>query len=294
MARIFADTNVWLDFYESPKTTLTVFTDLASVADQFVFTQQLTEEILRNRGRLLTHLAKKYRKPNLDFPSPAVVESARAMGRFEAARVELGAAAKEVARSLEEMLADSSKDPVISALSALFVAEGAMNLSYDAELVDRAHRRKLTGQPPGSGGGHLGDELHWEIILASFSGEDLRVVSRDSTFHDNLEILASEFNEKTGGDLAAVDRELSTALDEEKLSVPESVREAEAEIRELRVDPGRWSLISRGSDWAIVTDGGRTGATPIGRSVGGECPSCGLPGPWNGSTCLSCGSQLSD
>ena len=282
MTRIFADANVWLDLYQSAKTgdRLEVFTDLARVAPRFVFTQQLTEEILRNRGRILNDLVQKYRKPALDFNE---------------ARKSLHAAAAKVADYLEHVRDDSGDDPVLGALTALFIADGSLVLAYDDDLIDRANRRRLTGQPPGTSSGTLGDELHWEIMLANLRAEDLLIVSRDASFSKHFSLLATEFSAKTGGNLIAVEGSLGGALRRAELAVPDSVREVEEAIRAgLQVDPNRWHLLSTRGDIGIVTDGRFTGATPLNDHDRMRCPVCGAPGPWNGVRCLTCGNMSDD
>lgn len=297
MTRIFADANIWLDLYQSAKKgdRLGVFTDLARVAARFVFTQQVTEEILRNRGRILDDLAQKYRKPALDFPETAIVEQAPDFEAFKNARKALHAAAAKVADYLEHVRDDSGDDPVLGALTALFIADGSLVLPYDDELIDRANRRRLTGQPPGTSSGTLGDELHWEIMLAKLRDEDLLVVSRDASFSKHFGLLATEFNAKTGGNLIAVEQSLGSALSRAELAVPDSVREVEDAIRAgLHVDPDRWQLLSTRGDVAIVTDGRFTGATPLRDHDRMRCPVCGAPGPWSGYRCLNCGNMSYD
>lgn len=297
MTRIFADANIWLDLYQSAKTNdrLDVFTDLGQVARQFVFTQQLTEETLRNRDRVLSELSQRYRKPTLDFPITAIVEAAPAVDDFKAALRELRKAAGAVADFLEHVRDEGSEDPILGALVALFIADGSLVLPYDDSLIDRAQRRRLTGQPPGSSSRSLGDELHWEIILANLRNEDLLIVTRDGSFAEHVNLLATEFNAKTGGTLVGIERDLTSALGRARVTVPESVRTVEAAIHEgLRVDPNRWRLLSTRGDMAVVTDGRFTGATPIRDHDRMLCPICGAPGPWSGYRCLSCGNMSYD
>ncbi|MFA5517431.1 MAG: PIN domain-containing protein [Desulfuromonadales bacterium] len=297
MTRIFADANVWLDLYQSAKTgdRLEVFADLARVAARFVFTQQLTEEILRNRGRILNELAQKYRKPALDFPVTAIVEQAPDFEAFNLARKSLHVASAKVADYLEHVRDDGGDDPVLGALTALFIADGSLVLAYDDDLIDRANRRRLTGQPPGTSSGTLGDELHWEIMLANLRGEDLLIVSRDTSFSKHFSLLATEFNAKTSGNLIAIEESLGGALRRAELAVPDSVREVEEAIRAgLHVDPNRWHLLSTRGDIGIVTDGRFTGATPLNDHDRMRCPICGAPGPWNGARCLTCGNMSYD
>jgi hypothetical protein len=295
VTRIFADTNIWLDFYQSSKTTLQIFTDLSAAAKQLLFTQQLTEEILRNRDRVITSIAERYRNPRLDLPTTSVVEIAPSYARMRAARSELGKASAEVADFLENLRDNSGDDPVLSALTALFIADGALVLPYNDLLVERANRRRLTGQPPGTSNGTLGDELHWEIILENLRDEDLLIVSRDQSFAAHFSLLATEFNAKTGGTLLGVQADLTSAMTKAAIAVPDSVRAAEDEVREgLRVDPDRWRVLSTRGDLALVTDGRLAGATPFRSHGGAICATCGYPGPWNGSRCLTCGTMSHD
>lgn len=62
----------------------------------------------------------------------------------------------------------------------------------------------------------------------------------------------------------------------------------------LQVSP-YWTIVHKQNGLATVTDGRRTGITPVAANphYSWKCPNCGQHGPWNGVICMSCG-RMSD
>ena len=57
----------------------------------------------------------------------------------------------------------------------------------------------------------LGDEVIWELLIEHLN-EDLIVVTKDHTFHDNLSLLGEEYQQRTGKKLLLVTERFSEAL----------------------------------------------------------------------------------
>jgi len=82
--------------------------------------------------------------------------------------------AKSILRSVSR-----SEDDVSESLAAVF--SQAVNASE--EELERARRRKESGNPPGKSGDPLGDQITWEQILsASKSKSHLWIITRDSDY----------------------------------------------------------------------------------------------------------------
>lgn len=80
------------------------------------------------------------------------------------------------------------------------------------QAIDRAHQRKLLGNSPCSPDKYsVGDEVIWELLLDHMK-DDLIVVTRDRTFHNNRSLLSEEYRRRTGKTLLLVTEEFAEAL----------------------------------------------------------------------------------
>jgi hypothetical protein len=79
--------------------------------------------------------------------------------------------------------------------------------------ISNAQTRKLLGNPPSSPDKHtIGDEVIWELLLTNLH-DDLIVVTRDSTYEQNMPLLKQEYQQTTGGHkLLLVAKNLSEAV----------------------------------------------------------------------------------
>jgi hypothetical protein len=80
-------------------------------------------------------------------------------------------------------------------------------------VIELAHRRKLLGNPPCSPDKYtIGDEVIWELLLANMH-EDLPIVTRDQTFHENVSLLSEEYQARTGSRLILITETFSHGLE---------------------------------------------------------------------------------
>jgi DNA-directed RNA polymerase subunit M/transcription elongation factor TFIIS len=111
-----------------------------------------------------------------------------------------------------EAARDPANDPVAQKVSELFGRPETTRIPLNDELIAKAHRRKLLGNPPTSPDKYtIGDEVIWEALLASVR-DDLIVVTRDRTYLSNEQILAREFRDSTQHNLLLVTTKVTEAV----------------------------------------------------------------------------------
>jgi len=113
--------------------------------------------------------------------------------------------------SIQGMIIDPAADPVARAFRDLARDPAVRVFRRTEDLITRAHRRKLLGNPPKSPGtGTIGDEVIWETLLLNLK-EDLIFITRDRNYRYHTAYLTEEYRERTGGALTITDR-VSDAL----------------------------------------------------------------------------------
>lgn len=212
MARIYIDSNVFLDFYQSATDRMSVFQEIAKRRECILVPEQTIREVRRNRALRLNWLALQIEK---NFKSNIHTTSlVREMPEFKAWQTARDAAGKElqkIALQLKAWAKDESSDPVYQEFVKVYAYGTTMSTPRDA--IAKAQTRKLIGDPPTSPDKHsLGDEIIWETLLACCE-DDLVIVSRDHTFLDNEGILRFEFENTTKKRLLAITPSLSNALE---------------------------------------------------------------------------------
>jgi hypothetical protein len=214
MAKIYPDTNRFVDFYQAALDNIDVFDELQKYKGTLVLTEQTITEFRRNRVSTLNWLVTQFKK-TIDVGSPYTTTVLRALPSHKELTELLAAYKKkgaEVLEHLKQLIADENKDPVAQKFLALAADAAVMNLKLTDQAIDRAHRRKLLGNPPCSPDKYsVGDEVIWELLIENMK-EDLIIVTKDYTFHENLSLLTEEYQQRTGRTLLLVTEKFSEAL----------------------------------------------------------------------------------
>jgi hypothetical protein len=253
MAKIYPDTNRFVDFYQVALDNIDVFDELQKYKGSLVLTEQTITEFRRNRVSTLKWLVTQFKK-TIDVGSPYTTTVLRVLpGHKEL--TELMAAYKKkgegVLEHLKQLIADEKKDPVAQKFLALAADPAVTKLNLTDQAIDRAHRRKLLGNPPCSPDKYsVGDEVIWELLIENMT-EDLIVVTKDHTFHDNLSLLSEEYQQRTGRKLLLVTETFSVALETIGQAPTKELIEAEKKEQEslpplgwLDCDDGAWHRIA--------------------------------------------------
>jgi hypothetical protein len=214
MAKIYPDTNRFVDFYRTSSEKLIVLDELLKNKVNVVLTEQTITEFRRNRITALQILVRQFQETN-DIGNPdkppllrellEYKELSKLLDKYKEKR-------KAVLSQLKQLIADEQKDPVAQKFLALATDAAVEKLKLTNEVIERAYRRKLLGNPPCSPDKYtVGDEVIWEMLIENMK-DDLIVVTEDHTFHDNLSLLGEEYRNRTGRKLLLVTKNLGEAL----------------------------------------------------------------------------------
>ena len=247
MTKIYTDTNWFIDFYRVALEDLAFLDELDKYKGTLIITRQTINEFLRNRVTTLKVVISEF-KNSVDVRPPhttALLRSLPAHEELKSITEDYKKKAKGVSDYLQQVIEDDKKDPVAQKLLALWTDPAVTILEPSDELVDKAFRRKLLGNPPTSSGKHtIGDELIWELLLANMK-EDLVVVTGDRSFLDNKALLQEEFSSRTGKTLKDITEKFSSALKTAGKTPSEKLIKVEKQIagKNLPADLmwGKWS-----------------------------------------------------
>ncbi|MDV2482149.1 hypothetical protein F8E02_09090 [Methanoculleus sp. Wushi-C6] len=212
MTVVCIDTNRFLELYGSNEDPQEIFLDVKAIAGNLVFPDIILDEFLRNRAKVLDRVADDVRKRETDeVRLPSVFRGNPNALALQRIGEEYNRAAGALYDDIQTMIAEPAADPVARAFMELSLDPAVRILHRTEELIDRAHRRKLLGNPPKSPGTDtIGDELIWETLLANLA-EDLILVSRDRTYRYHTAYLVQEYRERTESRLTITER-ISDAL----------------------------------------------------------------------------------
>lgn len=207
MTAICIDTNLFLELYGTAEDPEEIFEDIGAVREHLVFPDIIFDEFLRNRSRVLDRIADDVRKRETgEVPLPSVIRKNPNIAALQRAGEEYNRVVGALYADIRRMIVDPAVDPVARAFGDLARDPGVRVFRRTEELIARAHRRKLLGNPPKSPGTDtIGDELIWETLLLNLA-EDLIFVTRDRTFYYHTAYLAEEYRERTGSNLTITDR----------------------------------------------------------------------------------------
>ncbi|MCC7565474.1 MAG: DUF4935 domain-containing protein [Methanomicrobiaceae archaeon] len=218
MMKILIDTNRYLDLYESDEDTEDILGDMLKFTDHLIFPDIILDEFLRNRTRILDRRIKQV--ADTEVPPirwPFFLRRYPGVSTLQQKAEEYNQAVSSVVADLEKVASDIENDPIYRFLLRIYRDPGVMVLHRTDELIERAHRRKLIGNPPKSEAtSTIGDELIWETVLESLN-DDLILITRDYTYRNHAAFLVTEYRERTGKVLTITEY-ISVAL--ERMRIP--------------------------------------------------------------------------
>ncbi len=244
MGKIYTDTNRFLDFYRAANDNIDFFDELHKFKESVVLTEQTITEFRRNRVSTLKSLIANFKK-TINVASPYTSTVLRQLPAHKKLTELMAAYKKEgnkILEHLDQLRDDESRDPVAQKFVALATDPAITKLQLTDHAIERAHRRKLLGNPPCSPDRYsVGDEVIWELLIDNMK-EDLIIVTRDHTFRDNLSLLKEEFHQRTGKRLLLVTDKFSVALKEIGQAATNELIEAERNEPPSNLQPTTWTV----------------------------------------------------
>ncbi len=265
MPKIFIDTQIYLNFYQSNVEISTVFKEINKIRRFLIIPEQVKDEFIRKRDTKIQELKKRitetYSEDKLSSfgifrKHPEFAECIKLVNQINQIR-------QNMIKKCEEMLEDPKKDEIFSFFMDLYTDSTVQKLSRTEKIFQLALNRKFIGNPPISKDKiTIGDEIIWESILESIK-DDLIIISADNTFKNNYTFLFDEFQTKTDKKLLGVFKEISQAFKiineipskdlaeyekgQEELVANQIIKQI-IHFKELQVaTPVRWSTDSSGN-----------------------------------------------
>ena len=186
--RILIDANMLLALYsyETPNLKL-IYEFLMEYENllEFVLTDIIVDEWLRNREKKIEHSIKNFKEANKRFGEPNIIKELETYEKYaEAKKKMLELAEKAVGEAKERA---RSKKLFADKIAAQIIEKARKFICKDDESIFMlAQRRMSYGNPPGKHG-ELGDRLTWEALLKNLEDGDLFILTDDSDFLSPLQ-----------------------------------------------------------------------------------------------------------
>ena len=253
--QILIDTNIYLDFYRSNNDSIKILSEVAPHFDKIILTDQIILEFERNREIVIKDLKKKFESESkLDNISSAYLHNLPEFSELIEAQKSYQDKRQLVINAINEIFESPEKDPVYTFFYEMvdaFHSSGNILATTD-EIIAKAQKRKLIGNPPTSSGYSVGDEINWEIILANVK-ENIILVGRDNTYTNNFSFLKKEFHLNTGKQINTLTDRLTQALKAVGATpTKESIEAEQKMLEELKKFNAFWAHnINKGSSDSI-------------------------------------------
>ena len=247
MAKIFIDTNIFLDFYRYNKNdNLEILQkEFKEYNNYFINTEQALDEFLRNREKTIREFIDTLNNQIIPIFDKNFLSSLEGFDDYLNSVKSANANIIKIKEACEKLILTADEDPVYILYKLI------CNKVYkrDAKIVELAIQRKYIGNPPTSNKNTCCDEIIWETLLKNCK-EDLYIVSRDKTFVDNYNFLKREYEEKVGKKLFVVEM-ISDALKELGKNPSTKLENIESSIM-LEKEAEDYFLLHDDSNWVSI------------------------------------------
>jgi predicted nucleic acid-binding protein len=164
--RVLIDTNILLSFYDLSSADLDQLRKLVDLVKagkiELLLPQQVVDEYWRNREGVIADAIKRFQQTKAQSTVPNVI-------RAYPDAVKLKQAVNAVNQLVKDLTAQVREDIDASSLRADTLVEelfaSAQVAPISDEIIERAEKRCLVGNPPGKKGS-FGDAINWEWLLA--------------------------------------------------------------------------------------------------------------------------------
>ncbi len=206
---LFLDTNILLSFYalsNADITQLKKLKDVVANGDILLFvSDQVDNEVERNRGTKIRESFKALRDNTFKCHAPSFVKLLKEFNELQTILNEANKKHSKLVDVVSQLVENREldADKIIRELIKTASVKKITNGQFSS-----AHKRFLTGNPPGKKKVTIGDELNWEFLLENVpASEDLYLVSVDGDYaspndpEKANEFLSREWREAKGAEL---------------------------------------------------------------------------------------------
>ena len=182
---IFLDAQIWLSIYDFSNDNLEQFSKLKDLVNKDVsiyLTQQVWDEVIRNRENKIKEALNKFREINIQIPN--LCKGYDEYKVFQKTLNNVQILHKDFLKKIEN---DITTNNLHSDKLIFEIFTKSKYLSRTDEIVKKAILRYDIGNPPGKDKSY-GDAINWEILLENvLSGEDLFFISSDKDYKSVLD-----------------------------------------------------------------------------------------------------------
>lgn len=204
MKYLFVDTNVWLSLYSFSKNQLSEFSKLKGLIGtdiKLLLTQQVHDEIIRNRDNKIKDALKGLEFKKISFP--VFCKDYSDYSEINSLQNDLERKIISFKRKIE---ADISNRNLAADMTIKTFFYDVAIIPCDA-YVEKASQRYLIGNPPGKDNKY-GDAINWECLLDKVpNGHDLYFISDDKDYKSSQDsqrfnlFLEMEWKEKKSSNI---------------------------------------------------------------------------------------------
>lgn len=183
MINLFIDSNIWLSLYHFTSDDLSQFEkieDLIGKSITLFVTQQVFDEVLRNREAKLKDAFKSFSVPKLQYP--AFCKNYEEYTQFNQDYNRLLKQYREWKAKIDWDI----EHRFLPADKTIRVIFNKVEVLPCNDFVEKAYMRFKKGNPPGKDNKY-GDAINWECLLSVIpDGEDLYFISADKDYRSEL------------------------------------------------------------------------------------------------------------
>lgn len=247
MYKIFIDTNIILDFYRiNNKNSINeILKEIKKYKKYFISTKQSQDEFLRNRDRTITDFIEEIKKQNYKVHINNVIATLDSYTEYHDSIIKANTNTRKIIEELNKLI----ENPDIDLIYKIYLDLNETAYNRTNEIIERAYRRKIIGNPPTSKKETCGDEIIWETLL-DCCNDDLIIVSRDSTFSTNYNFLKSEFKKDKNRTLKVVDS-ITKAIELNQENPPKELELVESDLI-LESNLQEYGQVQDDSNWANI------------------------------------------
>ena len=246
MYKIFVDTNVILEFYrlKDKINVKNILEEIKKYKKYFISTEQFKDEFLRSRNSVMTDFIKEISLKH-NVRNDSFIATLKIYPKYKKIIKDANKCTDELIEEINELIENPENDLVYK----IFLELSEKSYKRTDEIVEKARKRKLIGNPPMSNKDTCGDEIIWETILENCN-DDLVIVSKDKTFSSNYSFLRKEFKDRKGKAFKAVET-ISEAIKINKEQPSTELENVESDLivgEELK----RYGQLQEGANWANI------------------------------------------
>lgn len=208
MCKVFIDTNVFLGLYQTNKNDLeNIFEDISKLKSSIVFVDQVSDEFLRNRDKVLTRQIQNVSKKKIKkLYVTSLIKSLEEFSELKEAGDVFNKKHQKLIEKLEKIKDDLEEDIVYKKFYELYNDSALTIYNRTGDIIDKAHKRMLMGNPPiDTEKNTMGDQIIWETLISNLE-DNLIFITFDGTYENHRSFLKKEYKDKVHKELSITEK----------------------------------------------------------------------------------------